>query len=400
MASGEADEVRHQLQPASLNRETDLRLRVIGLGRMAAVAGLLLASSASAQSSDPLAPLPAPVTVHRQTAPLLPPTPSILVPNSASSRFESYKQRLAYIARAGGVREATIASVIPGLTLNSRVIELDRGQPGQVGNPNATPPFEPYRRRHVTADLVRRGTARYVAYAPQLNAIEARTGVAASVLMAIYGHETSYGSVTGGFDIVQALASLAYEGRRRSLFEPEFVAALKLIDMGVPRWRLKGSWAGATGYPQFMPTAVIRLRADGSGDGRADIWSNELDGLSSIANFLREAGWKANTPWGIPVRVPSGFDRSSVRNLTTAADCPRVHARHSRPLTMAEWRMRGITPVSRTLRDTEIAYLLEPDGIYGTAYLLTGNYKAILKYNCSNFYALSVGILADRIIGR
>jgi lytic murein transglycosylase len=360
----------------------------------------VLAQAALAQSSDPLAPLPENVTIHRQAVPILPATPPPLLSTSPTARFETYKQRLAYIARAGGIREATVAAVVPGLTLNSRVIELDRGQPGQVGNPNATPPFEPYRRRHVTADLIRRGTARYVAYSPQLAAIEARTGVAASVLMAIYGHETSYGAVTGGFDIVQALASLAYEGRRRPLFEQEFVAALKLIDMGIPRWRLKGSWAGATGYPQFMPSAVIRLRADGDGDGRADIWSSEMDGLSSIANFLREAGWKANTPWGIPVRVPSGFDRQSVRNIATSVDCPRVHARHSRPLTMAEWRARGIYPVSRTLRDDEIAYLLEPDGIYGTAYLLTGNYKAILKYNCSNFYALSVGILADRIIGR
>ena len=298
------------------------------------------------------------------------------------------------------MREATIAAVVPYLTVNQRVIQLDRGQPGNIGNPNATPPFEPYRRRHVTPDLIRRGTARYVAYSPQLTAIEVRTGVAASVLMAIYGHETSYGTVTGSFDIINSLATLAYEGRRRALFELEFVAALKLLDQGIPRSRLKGSWAGATGYPQFMPSAVLRLRADGDGDGRADIWSNEMDGLSSIANFLREAGWKANTPWGIPVRISPGFDRASVRNLATSPDCPRVHARHSRPLTMAEWRARGIYPVSRTLREEEIAYLLEPDGSYGTAYLLTGNYKAILKYNCSNFYALSVGILADRIIGR
>ena len=178
------------------------------------------------------------------------------------------------------------------------------------------------------------------------------------------------------------------------------VAALKLLDQGIPRSRLKGSWAGATGYPQFMPSAVLRLRADGDGDGRADSWSNEMDGLSSIANFLREAGWKANTPWGIPVRVSPGFDRASVGNLATSVDCPRVHARHSRPLTMREWRLRGIVPVNRALRGEEIAYFLEPDGVYGTAFLLTGNYKAILKYNCSNFYALSVGLLADRIIGR
>ena len=363
---------------------------------------LLIAQPAATQISDPLAPLPQsqpqPVTIHRQVQPLLPPTPNYLL--APSSPFETYKLRLAYIARVAGVREAIIAAVVPGLTLNSRVIQLDRAQPGNINNPNATPPFAPYRRAHVTADLIRRGTARYVAYSAQLTAIEARTGVAASVLMAIFGHETSYGQVTGGFDITNSLATLAYEGRRRSLFESEFVAAMKLLDQGIPRWRLKGSWAGATGYPQFMPSAVLRLRADGDGDGRADIWSSEMDGLSSIANFLREAGWKANTPWAIPVRVPTNFDRASVRNLTTAPNCPRVHARHSRPLTMREWRTMGITPVGRTLRDDEIAYLFEPDGIYDTAYLLTGNYKAILKYNCSNFYALSVGVLADRIIGR
>jgi len=359
---------------------------------------VVLSQSASAQTGDPLAPLPPPVTVHRQTQPALPPTPSYLIPEA--NRFDTYKQRLAYIARAGGVREATIAAVLPYLTVNQRVIQLDRGQPGNIGNSNATPPFEPYRRRHVTPDLIRRGTARYVAYSPQLTAIEARTGVAASVLMAIYGHETSYGAVTGSFDIINSLATLAYEGRRRPLFEGEFVAALKLLDQGIPRSRLKGSWAGATGYPQFMPSAVLRLRADGDGDGRADIWSNEIDALSSIAHFLREAGWKANTAWGIPVRIQPGFDRASVRNLTTSVDCPRVHARHSRPLTMREWRLRGIVPISRSLREDEIAYFLEPDGVYGTAYLLTGNYKSILKYNCSNFYALSVGLLADRIIGR
>ena len=366
----------------------------------------LLSTAASAQVSDPLAPLaplalpktplpPSSVTIHRTT---LPPTPPLLVP--ATSSFETYKQRLAYLARAAGVRDATIAAVIPYLTVNSRVIQLDRGQPGNIGNPNATPPFEPYRRRHVTPDLIRRGAARYAANYSQLVAIEARTGVAASVLMAIYGHETSYGLVTGSFDIANSLATLAYEGRRRPLFEAEFIAALKLLDQGIARSRLKGSYAGATGYPQFMPTAVLRLRADGDGDGFADIWSNELDGLASIANFLRDAGWKANTPWGIAVNVSPGFNRAAVRNVATSPTCPRVHARHSRPMTMREWRALGITPVSGALREDEIAWFLEPDGTYGTAYLLTTNYKSILKYNCSNFYALSVGLLADRIIGR
>ncbi len=365
----------------------------IGFHMMLAV---LLGTAASAQSVDPLAPLPSlPVVVHRQPFPAPPP----LLQNEAG-RFESYKQRLAALARSAGIREATIAAVVPYLTINQRVIQLDRGQPGNINNPNATPPFEPYRRAHVTPDLIRRGASRYAAYGPQLNAIEARTGVAASVLMAIFGHETSYGAVTGSFDIANSLATLAYEGRRRPLFEAEFIASLKLLDQGIPRARLKGSYAGATGYPQFMPTAVLRLRADGSGDGVADIWTNELDGLASIANFLRDAGWKANTPWGIPVNVAPGFNRAAVRNLTISPTCPRVHARHSRPMTMREWRTLGITPVNRSLREDEVAWFLEPDGTYGTAYLLTGNYKAILGYNCSNFYALSVGLLADRIIGR
>ena len=368
-----------------------------------AVVGTSLVATASAQV-DPLAPLPAqpPVQQPRPTAtpaPAIAPAQTYVRP-AATSSFEAYKQRLTYIARAGGIREATIAAVVPTLQANSRVIRLDRGQPGAVGNTSYTPPFEPYRRRHVSSDLIRRGQSRYASLWPWLSRIEQRTGVPASVMMAIYGHETSYGAVTGNFDILEALASLAWEGRRRPLFEREFVAGLKLLDMGIPRWRLKGSYAGATGYPQFMPTTVIRLRADGDGDGQPNIWSSQVDGLASIGNYLKDAGWKANVPWGVAVRVPDNLDPNAVRNPATATECPRVHARHSRPMTMAQWRALGVTPYGRSLPDGETATLLEPDGRGRTAYLLTDNYRAILKYNCSNFYALSVGLLANAIIGR
>jgi lytic murein transglycosylase len=367
-----------------------------------AVVGSSLAATASAQV-DPLAPLPEGASRAPAPAPPRPliPTyqPSFVQP-TATAGFQAYKSRLAYLARSGGVSEATIAAVVPGLQVNSRVIRLDRAQPGNVLNPNSTPPFAPYRRRHVSADLISRGQSRYASLWPWLSRVERQTGVPASIMIAIYGHETSYGAVTGGFDIVEALATLAYEGRRRPLFEGEFVAALKLLDSGISRGRLKGSWAGATGYPQFMPSAVLRLRADGDGDGKAEIWSNQVDGLASIGNFLREAGWKPGAPWGIAVSVPASLDRLAVRNIATAPDCPRVHARHSRPLTMREWRAMGVAPLGRSLADNDIATLFEPDGRGETAYLLTGNYKAILKYNCSNFYALSVGLLANAIIGR
>ena len=163
--------------------------------------------------------------------------------------------------------------------------------------------------------------------------------------MAIWGKETSYGTVTGSIDLLEALASLGYDGRRRDLFETEFVAALKLIDQGVPRWRLKGSWAGATGYPQFMPSVALRLRADGDGDGYADIWRNELDGLASIATYLRDAGWKPNVPWGIAVRTPANLNRAAHRHAGRRRRAARRSiARHSRWLTMREWRALGVAP--------------------------------------------------------
>jgi lytic murein transglycosylase len=217
------------------------------------------------------------------------------------------------------------------------------------------------------------------------------------VLVAIWGHETSYGAVTGDFDLLNSLASLAYEGRRRQLFTEEFVATLKMLERGFPRSQLKGSWAGATGYPQFLPSVYLRVGADGDGDGRADIWRNQTDALASIANYLSNAGWKPNVPWGVAATVPASLDRGRLGTRLTAPRCPRVHERHSRWMTIGEWRRLGIVPQGRAPADSELASLLEPDGPGRTAYLLTTNYRTILDYNCSNFYALSVGLLADAV---
>lgn len=311
-----------------------------------------------------------------------------------------YKLRLAALARQQGVREATIQANVPGLTRNERVIDLERTEPVARSNGGVVGALAPYLRSHVTGSLIRRGRANYAEHYEGLRALDARYGVDPAVLMAIWGLETSYGTVTGNTDLLQALASLGYYGRRRDFFESEFVATLKLMDQGVPRWRLKGSWAGATGYPQFMPSVVLRLRADGDGDGYADIWSNEMDGLASIASYLRDAGWKPNIAWGIPVRTPGNLNRAAIVSRTTAPRCPQVYRRHSRWLTMREWRGLGVIPLGRSLPDNELASLIEPDGPDSTAYLATANYRAILDYNCSNFYAISVGVLADAIAGR
>ena len=319
---------------------------------------------------------------------------------SAVSPWYGYKLRLAALARQQGVRESTIQANVPGLTVNERVIELERTEPIARSSGSVVGALSPYLESHVTASLVRRGRNNYADHYGALRALELRYGVDSAVLIAIWGLETSYGTVTGGTDLLQALASLGYYGRRRDFFETEFVAALKLMDQGVPRWRLKGSWAGATGYPQFMPSVALRLRADGDGDGYADIWSNELDGLASIAAYLRDAGWKPNVAWGIRVRTPSNLNRAAIVSRTTAPRCPQVYRRHSRWLTMREWRALGVTPLGRSLPDDEMASLIEPDGPDARAFLLTTNYRAILDYNCSNFYAISVGVLADAVARR
>jgi lytic murein transglycosylase len=224
------------------------------------------------------------------------------------------------------------------------------------------------------------------------------TGVPESIMVAIWGHETNYGRVMGGFDLPRALASLAYEGRRRALFADEFIATLKMIDRGVPRDKLVGSWAGAFGGPQFLPSVYLRLARDGDGDGVADIWNSDADTLASIGNYFVNAGWRAGVPWGFAVSVPASLDRRLIANRTTSPRCPRVHGRQSQWKTIAEWRALGIVPQGRTWPgDDVLATLLEPDGQGATAYLLTGNYRVILDYNCSNFYALSVGLLADAV---
>lgn len=312
--------------------------------------------------------------------------------------LEAYLPQLEAQALRAGVSRGTIAAVLPNLVYSARTVQLDRAQPGGRPGSNPNPPFAPYRARHVSPALIAAGQRNYAAHLSRLRDIGRTYGVAPSVLVAIWGHETSYGAVTGDFDLLNSLATLAYEGRRRQLFADEFVAALKMIDRGVPRSRLRGSWAGATGHPQFLPSVWLRLARDGDGDGRADIWRSEPDALASIANYLSNAGWKPGVPWGVAVRVPPGLDRARLRSTLRAPRCPRVHERHSRWLTIAEWRRLGLVAQNGNWpRDGEMASLIEPDGPGATAYLLTGNYRAILDYNCSNFYALSVGLLADAI---
>jgi lytic murein transglycosylase len=310
--------------------------------------------------------------------------------------FAAFLQTLAARARAEGVRESTIHAVIDTLTYDPEVVWHDRAQPGV--STGVVPRFASYRHTHVDAVRIARGRALYAGSAALIAQVEARYGVPGPIVLAIWGHETSYGGYTGTYDLPRSIATLAYEGRRRTLFSAEFVALLKMIDRGVPRARLKGSWAGAFGNPQFLPSVYLRVAQDADGDGLADIWTDRADTLASIANYFRDAGWRRGEPWGLAVAVPAVLDRAALATRMISPRCPQVFVRHSRWRSIAEWRALGLLPKSGVWPDERMqATLFEPDGPGKPAWLLTGNYRVILDYNCSNFYALSVGLLADEI---
>ncbi len=311
-----------------------------------------------------------------------------------ASGFAGYLQYVGAKARGQGVSQSAIDAITAGLTYNTKVVALDRAQPGST--PGSPPAFWAYYTRHIGAARIEGGRTMLAQNRDLAMQIEAQYGVPRQMLVAIWGKESFYGKVKGDFDLARSLATLAYEGRRRALFEGELIALMKMADRGVPRGRMLGSWAGAFGNPQFLPSVYLRLARDGDGDGDADIWNSRADTLASVANYFKDAGWRMGEPWGVRVSVPQGFDRTQLTNRLESPSCPRVHDRHSVWKTVGEWRALGVAPRA-PIADSTMAVLFEPDGAENGSFLLTGNYRVILHYNCSNYYALSVGLLADEI---
>jgi lytic murein transglycosylase len=324
---------------------------------------------------------------------------SVLLSGAAApaqdTSFPAYMQYVRAKALAQGIRPSAVDAVLNGLQPNQRVIALDSDN---VSSPvrSGFPPLAPYLTSHNTTSRIAEGRRVYRNLGALGTRVEQRYGVPAPILLAIWGHETSYGAVKGGFDLADALATLAWEGRRRALFETELIDLMRMVQQGVPRSRLVGSWAGAFGNPQFLPSIYLRLAVDGDGDGIRNIWDSRTDTLFSIANYFHDAGWRPGQPWGVRAQVPAGLNRQILNSPMNAPNCPRVYVRHSKWKTVREWRALGVVPYG-ALGDNVMASLFEPDGPGAPAYLLTQNYRVILQYNCSNYYAMSVGLLADEI---
>lgn len=297
--------------------------------------------------------------------------------------FASWLQSLKQEARAKGISRATLDSALRDLRPNPRVLELDRRQP------EYSQTFWSYLTRAASESRVKGGRARLARHRALLQRVAARYGVQPRILVALWGMESSFGDFTGGFPVIGSLATLAYDPRRAELFRTQLIAALRILDQGhVPLGRMTGSWAGAMGQVQFLPTTFTDHAVDADGDGRRDIWNSLPDVFSSAANYLRHLGWRSDQTWGREVRLPSGFDWS-LANLENV-------------LPLRQWAGLGVRAADGgplPLADFGGAIIL-PGGYQGPAFMVYDNYRVILGWNRSISYAVAVGHLSDRIRGR
>ena len=283
-----------------------------------------------------------------------------------------------------GISKKTLDGALTGLKPIPRIIELDRRQP------EFTLTFRDYMERMVNDKRIVKARAMLSKNRELLNKVSKKYGVQPQYLISFWGLETDFGRLASGyFPVVGALATLAHDGRRGKFFRNQLINALRILDGGhIDLARMKGSWAGAMGHFQFIPTTFNAYAVDFDGDGKRDIWTNKKDAFASAANFLSNSGWKEGEIWGREVKVGDGFD------FTNAS------LKIKKPL--ADWQALGVRRVDgRNLPKADVvASLLAPAGHVGPKFLVYGNFRTTMRWNQSQFYALAIGHLADRIIGK
>jgi membrane-bound lytic murein transglycosylase B len=303
-----------------------------------------------------------------------------VTPALAETSFVAFLAGVRADAVASGIAPATVDRAFTGLRSNPKVLELDSRQP------EVTQSWERYRITRLSDQRVSAGRQAMQANSAGLKEVVRRYGVAPGAIVAIWGLETNFGSYTGGFPVIEALATLAADGRHNGFFRTELISALRILDHGdITLPRMTGSYAGAMGQPQFMPSSYLNFAVDFDGSGRRDIWDNRNDVLASIANYLAKSGWRPGEPWVQPIRVPAGFS------------VDRNGRDDRRPL--AAWSQLGITRTDGTAfsRPDMPGAVVMPDGAGGDAFMTYANFGVIRLYNPSDLYALSVGLLANRI---
>lgn len=328
---------------------------------------IALSQAACAQSNEPAA-----------SQALEPAAPVVQTQQS----FESFLEGVRAEAISNGIRPEIVQAALRNVDHIDKIIELDRKQP------EFTLTFPQYLDRVVNKARIEKGRRLYAENRVLLEEVGRRYGVQPKYVVALWGIETDFGRVTGGYSVVSALSTLAYDGRRSAYFRTELMDALKVLDGGhtTPQAML-GSWAGAMGQCQFMPSSFLKFAEDFNGDGRRDIWGTRADVFASAANYLSQSGWKGDETWGRSIKLPANFDQSWVGL--------------DKSKTVNEWAKLGITRADGSpLPKTDIqASLVKPDGV-AQGFLVYDNFKVVMKWNRSTYFALSVGHLADAIGGR
>jgi len=304
------------------------------------------------------------------------------LPAHAQVTFEDWLGAFRQDAEAQGISPATLEAAFAGITPVERVIELDRRQPEFLQT------FADYLGRRVTASQAARGVTLLQEHAALLDAVEQKYGIPKAVLVAFWGLETQYGTVLGSLNIPASLATLAWDGRRSAFFRSQLLDALRIIDAGhVSAGNMNGSWAGAMGHMQFMPSTFRAYAVDGDGDGRIDVWQSLPDAMHSAANYLQRAGWQTGEPAALEVKLPPGFDWGL--------------ARMAHRLPVAQWAALGVQTADASAWPTVAgpAAIVLPQGWQGPAFMVFDNFDVVMQWNRSVNYALAVAQLAKQLAG-
>ncbi|TQV76998.1 lytic murein transglycosylase [Aliikangiella marina] len=295
-------------------------------------------------------------------------------------KFAEWKQALKPEMLEQGAPESLVDEIIGSLKYIPRVIELDRRQP------EGTMTHEEYLTRVIPDSKVKRARKEFAKNRDLLQEAETNTGVSARFIVALWGKETHFGNITGNYHVPSALATLAFDGRRASFFRKELMAATQILKEGhISLDDMKGSWAGAMGNCQFMPSSFLRFATDANGDGKKDIWGDKQDIFASMGNYLAQSGWKSEQTWGRQVKILNDFSNY------------KLGKKHKQ--TLAQWQAQGVRRYDlRDLPSVDIeAYLIAPGGEKGRLYLVYNNFDVLMRWNRSHYFATGVGYLADRI---
>lgn len=314
------------------------------------------------------------------------------------AEFKAWLAGVADEAIAKGIRPETIDQALGDVELNKRVLK------SSVSQPERRETLADYLAKRITNYRVSQGRRLYAQHKVILADIEAKTGVDAEIIVAIWGVETAFGKITGDDPVIAGLASLGFRSDRKAFFRGELLSALTMLDRGlIDLPRMTGSWAGAMGQPQFIPSSYLSYARDYDGDGIVDIWGNLGDVFFSIASYLQKHGWQRGAAWGTQATVDAAF-RASKPGLpdrsNKALACVSPYDRTCRTDTLAFWLAKGIVGPLGGRDGLEMrARIVMPDGADGPAYLAPKNFDVILTYNRSSFYAVSVGVLASLLSG-